>query len=334
MNGGKNHPASQKLIIVITVIVLSSFMFGCIYLTNPYKSIDNEFLRYVGQGKVGVAYDVRVQDGFAYVTNNDGVVIFDVSQPENVKGIGKIDIGTASFGIDIQENSIYIAGGNNLVIADITQPENPEILGDINLNGVLSQVRIVGKYAYVANRHEGLQVVDVSNPISPERIGGFNNGGVGEAVEIADNIAYFADNNDGLEVIDVSDPAAPRLVTTVPETAGAWDIFIDTAKEFPELYIGCHGNGTFIVRIEIDSKYDILGHFNDGGESLGVWFDNNNLFVADNFEFEILNVTEPERPKKIIEIKNLNGLHDLFVEGKYIYLADAKGLIILEHNVQ
>jgi len=309
-------------------------MFGCIYLTNPYKSIDNEFLRYVGHEKVGAAYDVRVQDGFAYVTNNDGVVIFDVSQPENVKEIGKIDIGTSSFGIDIEKNSIYIAAGKRLIIADITQPENPEILGDINLNGVLSQVRIEGKYAYVANRQEGLQIVDVSNPKSPERIGGFNNGGAGEAVELADNIVYLADNNDGLEVIDVSDPAAPRLVTTVPETTVGRDIFIDTTKEFPELYIGCHGNGIFIVRIGSEGKYYILGHFYDGGESLGVWFDNNNLFVADNFEFEILDVAEPKKPKKIIEIKDLSGLHDLFVEGKYIYLADGlRGLVILEHKL-
>ena len=202
------------------------------------------------------------------------------------------------------------------------------------MNGVLSQVKIKGKYVYIANRQEGLQIVEVSNPLSPERIGGFNNSGAGEAVELADNIAYLADNNDGLEVIDVSDPAAPRLVTTVPETTGAWDIFIDTAKEFPELYIGCHGNGIFIVRIRSDGKYYILGHFDDGGESLGVWFDNNNLFVADNFEFEILNVSEPKKPKKIIEIKNLSGLHDLFVEGKYIYLADGlRGLVILEHKV-
>lgn len=328
-------PESKKIIIVITVIVLSSLMFGCIYLTNPYKSIDNEFLRYVGQGKVGAAYDVHVQDGFAYVTNNDGVVIFDVSQPENLKKIGKIDIGTSSFGIDIEKNSIYIAGGNRLIIADITHPENPEILGDTNLNSVLSQVKLKGNLAYLASRDKGLQIVDVSNPKNPKKIGIFNNGGVGEAVEIADNVVYFADSKDGLEVIDVSDPAAPRLVATVPETAGAWDIFIDTSKEFPELYVGCHGNGIFIVRIGSDGKYHILGHFDDGGESLGVWFDNSSLFVADNFEFEILNVAEPQKPKIIVKITNLNGLHDLFIEGKYIFLADgSKGLIILEYNVQ
>lgn len=76
----------------------------------------------------------------------------------------------------------------------------------------------------------------------------------------------------------------------------------------------------------------VLSHFNDGGEAQGVWFENKTLFVADNYEFEISNVMDPINPKKMVEVKRLNGLHDLFVDGRYIYLADAeKGLVILEY---
>jgi len=322
----------MRSILIVAVVLITSLMFGC---GVQYKSTNDEFLRYVGQGKVGVAYDVHVKDGFAYVTNNRGVVIFDVSQPENLKETGKIDIGTASFGIDLDKNSIYITGGNRLIIADITNPAKPEILGEINLDGSLSQVKIEGHYAFTANREKGLQVVDVSDPKHPQIIGGFHNGGHGEAVEISNNIAFLADRSDGLEVIDVTDPAEPRLLTTVPEAAGAWDISLDTTKDFPDVYVGCHGNGLVIVRKGNGSEYFVLGRFNDGGEALGVWFKNGTLFVADNFEFEILDVMDPERPQKIIEIKKLNGLHEVFVEGNYIYLADGgKGLVILEYKVQ
>ena len=319
----------MRSLLVISVLVMNSLTFGC---SLQYKSTDNEYLRYVGRGKVGVAYDVRVHNGFAYVTNNNGVVIFDVSQPENLREVGQIDIGTASFGIDLEKNSICIAGGNRLFIADITRPENPEKLGDIDLGGGLSQVRIEGQYAYVANRQKGFRIVDIINPKSPKIIGEFNNGGACEAVELADNTAYLADRSDGLEVIDISNPASPRLIATVPEAAGAWDISIDSTKDFLDLYVGCHGNGICIIRKTSESEYSILSRFNDGAEAQGVWYKNNTLFVADNFEFEILDVRDPESPKKIVEIERLNGLHDLYVEGKYIYLADAmKGLVVLEY---
>lgn len=42
----------------------------------------------------------------------------------------------------------------------------------------------------------------------------------------------------------------------------------------------------------------------------------------------------PERLEKTIEIGNLRGLHDVFVEGKYLYLADGgNGLVILEYKL-
>ena len=317
---------------IVPIIVLSMQIIGCQYLTNKYKSLDNEFLRYVGRGKVGVAYDVRVHNDFAYVANNQGVVIFDVSAPENLRKVGNIDIGGASFGIDVEEESIYITGGNNLFIADITQPQNPEMLGAIDLSGNLSQVKVEGQYAYVANRQKGLQVVDVSDPNNLEIVGDFQNGGTGEAVEVVGNIVYFGDSNDGLEIIDATNPATLRLLKTVPEAERAWDIAIDTTKEYIDIYIGCHGNGLCIVRQSRDGEFSVLSQFNDGGEAQGVWFENHTLFVADNFEFDILDVREPRRPKILEKIKNLNGLHDLFVDGTHVYLADGPGLFILEYK--
>lgn len=320
----------MKVLLFLTLFVINSPLFGC---SSQYKGTDNEFLRYVGRGNVGVAYDVCVHNGFAYVTNNQGVIIFDVSVPEDLRKVGKIDVGEASFGIDVEDEIIYITRGNNLFIADVTQPKNPEMLGVKDLSGDLSQVRVEGKVAYVANRQKGLQVVDVSNPTSIEIIGEFHNGGSGEAVEVLGSIVYLGDRGDGLEVIDVSNPATPRLVTTVPEAKGAWDIAINTKKEFIDIYVGCHGNGLCIVRQNHDGEYHVLSQFNDGGEAQGVWFENNTLFVADNFEFDILDVSEPKSPKISVKIGNVRGLHDLFVDGKYIYLADAqKGLVILEYK--
>jgi hypothetical protein len=309
---------------------MNSWMFGC---SAQYENTNNEFLRYVGRGKIGVAYDVCVHNGFAYVTNNQGVVIFDVSEPEDMREVGKIDIGGASFGIDVKEKTIYITGGKNLFTADITKPSNPKILGSINLSGNLSQVRVEGEYAYVANRQSGLQVLNVSDPKNLTIIGGFHNGGAGEAIEIMKNVAFLADSRDGLEVIDVSKPAEPQLVNTVSEAAGAWDIAIDRTEKFTDLYIGCHGNGLCIVRQVGDEQFKLIGQFNDGGEAQGVYVMDRMLFVADNFEFEILDIQDPGNPRKLAEIKKLNGLHEVFVDGNYIYLADGlKGLVILEYK--
>ena len=325
---------TPRRIAIATATVLGLVTSQSCFLTNPYDDIDNELLHYVGKGSVGPAYDVQVKDGIAYVANNDGIALVDVSQPQSgdLIQVGQIDVGSASFGLDIADSRIYIAGQSGLVIADITHPEDPHILGRIELNSVVSQVRISLNHAFVATREEGLVILDIGDPQAPRVVGRHDDGGAGSAVEIVENIAFFADARDGLEVLDVSNPTAPLLVETVPEARSAWDIAVGTSEGFTDLFIGCHGNGTLLVRFDSDWNSEVLSRFNDGGESQGVWLRDGILFVADNYGCEVLDVTDPRDPRELIDVGDLNGLHDLFVEGDRIYLADARGLFVLEYG--
>ena len=51
---------------------------------------DTDPLRLVGQNKMGVTYDLFVSNDLAYVSNNDGVTILDISDRTNPKEAGRI----------------------------------------------------------------------------------------------------------------------------------------------------------------------------------------------------------------------------------------------------
>ena len=77
----------------------------------------------------------------------------------------------------------------------------------------------------------------------------------------------------------------------------------------------------------------LIGSFqdDDGGEALGVWGEGKYLYIADNFCIEVLDVTDPSNPYEIGEYSRVRGAHDLCVDGKSIYVAEArKGLIVLQ----
>jgi len=64
---------------------------------------------------------------------------------------------------------------------------------------------------------------------------------------------------------------------------------------------------------------------------LGVWGDDQFLYIADNYGMEMLDVSDPSHPYEVGQYSGLSGAHDLLVDEKYIYVAEAKkGLIILE----
>ena len=78
--------------------------------------------------------------------------------------------------------------------------------------GTANEVKVQGRYAYVAVGAGGLTVIDVRNPANCVRMGGYNTSGNALGVTVSGNYACVADGAAGLQVIDVSNPANCVLV--------------------------------------------------------------------------------------------------------------------------
>ena len=115
-------------------------------------------LEKVSSSNTGAAYDVYLEAGYAYVTNNDGIEIFDISRVGKPQRVGEFHSGT-SFGVYVQNELAYIAGEADLSIVDVRNPTNPQRLGEHASKGVSDQVRVDGSYAYLATS-TGLKIVD------------------------------------------------------------------------------------------------------------------------------------------------------------------------------
>jgi hypothetical protein len=83
-------------------------------------------LRRIGRVKVGVAYGVALEGDFAYVTNNDGVVLVDVSDPAEPRRTAMLELEDGAFGIRAAGDIAYIAADSEgFVTADVSDPRNP-----------------------------------------------------------------------------------------------------------------------------------------------------------------------------------------------------------------
>jgi hypothetical protein len=276
--------------------------------------------------EAGVSYGVSVDKNYAYVTNNDGVVIFDVHQPERPRKVGMIPTGQ-TFGICVENDLAYILGGRGLVIADIRDPANPKKLQECVIEEYKQRLQVEGSYAYIAS-DAGLEVLDVSDSGKISPIAQFGDSKA-RGVDVCDGIAYLAELENGVEVIDVTNPASPQKITTVAGTEGACDVHIH--DEY--LYVARHVAGIAILSITDRKSPKLVGsfHYDDGDEAKGVWGDGKYVFIAGN-RIKMLDVSDPTRPYEIGEYSRRGG-HDLCVEGKIVYVASGrKSLLILQFN--
>ena len=276
--------------------------------------------------EAGVGYGVCVDKDYAYVTNNEGVVIFDVHQPNHPRKVSMIATGE-TFGMCIENDLAYILGGRGLVIADVGDPENPKKLQEYVIEEYKQSLQVEDSYVYIAS-DAGLKILDVSDSGKITAIAQFGDG-KSRGIDVCDGIAYLAEPDNGVVVIDVTDSTSPQKITTVVGTKGAYDVHIH--DEY--LYVARHESGIVILAISDKKSPKLLGSFcnDDGAETKGVWGDGKYLFIVSN-RIEMLDVSDPASPYKIGEYSRRGG-HDLYVDGKFIYVASGrKGLLILQFN--
>jgi hypothetical protein len=275
-----------------------------------------------------VPYGIYVQNDYAFITNNNDFLIFDISDILRPRKLSSVPVGV-TFSLTIKNKIAYTVGGDGLFIIDVSDPDTPHKLGHFKLQGTGKSIWIENTLAYIATS-AGLEIIDISMPSRPKAISHCSEG-PSRGVVIVDDIAYVANRIRGLELIDVSDPSKPKKLSTLKGTESAWNVHVNENY----LFLGRHQNGVDIFNISDKNQPRLIGHFNDddGGEALSVWGEDDYLYVADNFGVEVLDIQDPENPRQIEELGGLGCTHDIFVEGTKLFIASVeKGLIILEFN--
>ncbi|WP_321431112.1 PKD domain-containing protein [uncultured Methanolobus sp.] len=271
--------------------------------------------------------NVDVEGDYAYVASDDnGLLILDVSIPSSMKLVGKYDTGDA-YDVIIEDDYAYVADmDNGLVIVDITYPASPSFVGSCDTDDWTWNVVISGDYAYMASDGNGLVILNIANPAEPTFVGNYELD-LAYSVVIADSYAYVADLYSGLVVLDITNPATP-VVTSVYDSIGdALNLVLDDNY----VYIADDYNGLVIVNIDEPTKPISESIFNMEGNTEDVAVMDKYAYVIGTHGLTIIDVTDPSSPI-LKESYHTNGsAQAVYLKGNYAYVADGiNGLVIVD----
>lgn len=125
---------------------------------------------------------VAVQFRYAFVCDDDGVKVLDVTAPENPRATGTAVRVAQAHAVYVARTYAYVAAGSQgLLILDIQDPERPKLDQVYNAGGALSDTRDVklgmtnnSLFAYVADGKNGLRVLELLSPEMTPGIYGFS----------------------------------------------------------------------------------------------------------------------------------------------------------------
>jgi hypothetical protein len=307
-------------------VLMVALPFG---LLTPQVQANGEYvLNEMASTRSGVAYSVHVIEDYAFITGNDGISVFDVSDASEPRRVSLLELADGAFDLFFDGWVAYIAADEEgLVVADFGNPEEPEIFGALNLDGSIVDVAVEGHLAYLADILNGLRIVDVSDVGAPVEVGSHRVSDL-RAVKVRDGVAYLAVSNQGLTVLDVTEPSSPSAVRVVPGTYATIDLHLSVEY----LYISCHRYGTKILNVSDPLNPEIVGeHTVSGGESYSAYDYGELLYIADLMKgARLLDISDPSTPQELASFGTRP--HDVFHDGDYTYLACERGLVILQYG--
>ena len=110
----------------------------------------------------------------AFLALITGTVAGAASAPEvNVEQVGHF--GGAVRAVDIVGSYAYIGQGQDFLILDISNSSSPVLVSKITTEDIISEVKVSGNYAYLADGKNGLLIFDISNSSSPVLKGNYDN---------------------------------------------------------------------------------------------------------------------------------------------------------------
>ncbi len=153
---------------------------------------------------------------------------------------------------------IFIASGGGILVVNVEDPAAPEVVDKYPTNSRVKDIKIVGKYAYVANGESGIKIFNISNPGNIKLIGQSKVKFEAHCIEVIKNTAYVADGDSGVSIFDIKKKANPTIIGWLPSNTPAR--YLKVIKN--NLYVG-HENTTihFIIGFTDKkggiAKYDI-----------------------------------------------------------------------------
>lgn len=268
--------------------------------------------------------DIMVIDEMAFIVNQDGFEIWDVSSVQSPSFVGSVTADNANELI-IEGNTAYVSARHNgLYVIDFSDPVDPQVIANTDGYGWAAATVISGQTAYVSHSLDGLLAIDISDPYDagPELMGALPSNGETRDADIFGETAYIADWTGGFRIADVSDPFNPEELSSIDMQA--WRVavgdnnFVHVTEANPN-----NPDTLWVIDVSDPVNPQIEGSYTFPGSVQKLKYQNGYLYAAgwDN-GLQIIDVSDPSNPAEAAVV-DLPSILDVWLQGSLAYAASS-----------
>ncbi|MFC1734903.1 hypothetical protein ACFL1X_02225 [Candidatus Hydrogenedentota bacterium] len=278
---------------------------------------------------------VFIKDGLLYAACcRDGLRIFDISDPKEMKLLSWLDLPTLSEDAWVTGTEVYVADGMGIAIIDASDPRNPRIdkyIDDYPHQMVhwVEGVRRAGDYLYVA-AHSRLRIIDVADPKNAHQVSELAIR-TGKDLVVRDGLCHIAENP-GYTIVDVNDPKAPFEVSFTPFAGKPHAKGFDIELKDNYAFVSCERDGVYVFDFS-DAKepklVNVVHTEKNGFQGVEIYEDY--LYVCTVYEQGVLkyDISDPRNPALVGGLDTPAAALNIKIREGLFAIADYKGGIII-----
>lgn len=271
---------------------------------------DLEFYRYV------------LDFPYCYVVTNNGLDVFDLSQPNAIHRIGTLSFQYYSTDVAKFDNFLYIGGWRDIKVVDISIPSAPELVykypisGDVNQIAYENDTLAFSSYDYDAELFR-IYLFQVNEQGNLTEIASYEIDGYISNLELKGNLLFYNPEEAGLIIQDISDPEHPKIYKDFPtHRAELYEFSVELYENI--LYFHEGGSGLFVYDIRDLNEPQLL-KTRSSSQMNTICLSGDYLFTGGYQKIEVFDVLNKSKVEYIGEMEMNHGITAMYLDSKILY---------------
>ncbi len=166
----------------------------------------------------GAGYDLAfIDENHAYITDSEaGILLVDISDPLNPFIVDTIETSILPKCLTPKDGLVYcVVDSCYFYVLDLDPFDQPKIVANCKLWGncsMLYSLEIIGEYAFVSTKYDGLEIINISNPLAPTVVRKVDIPGNCGRAWFKDGLAFVTDAFDAITVVDIDPPLESKII--------------------------------------------------------------------------------------------------------------------------
>lgn len=147
--------------------------------------------------------DVTVQGDHAFVSTLDGLLVLDLTDPEDPSKVTKFQTAKPLMEQSLQGGFLHVANHDmGLLVFNISNPSSPVKMDSLSTTDRMEGLAVQGTYTFAANDENGLVIFNTAYPDAIYEAGHFDTPGHASRVALHDTYAYVADMDGQVQIVE------------------------------------------------------------------------------------------------------------------------------------